>query len=263
MNSCPVSGQPIKLRSQTRMKTKRRTAMDIVNKLKKMIVLEGLDRLPGELELSERLSVSRAVVREALRVLEYEGITRTIHGSGTFVLKRTKLRIQFNVNFEIETDSAKDIFDLIEVRSTLEKSAIALAISNACESDIEEFSQCMEKLSKAIETRVELSSTDAGFHKKIFEISHNRFLKEVFDVVFDGLEVLWKSPLGLETFGDAGLPLHKELFEAIKSRNLERAFTVYDRIIELDRKDIYDLTGYGRKLLHKCQDNDGRQAHGD
>ena len=82
------------------MKTKRRTAVDIVNKLKKMIVLEGLDRLPGELELSERLGVSRAVVREALRVLEYEGITRTIHGSGTFVLKKTKLRIQFNVNFE-------------------------------------------------------------------------------------------------------------------------------------------------------------------
>lgn len=245
------------------MKTKRRTAMDIVNKLKKMIVLEALDRLPGELELSERLGVSRAVVREALRVLEYEGITRTIHGSGTFVLKRTELRIQFNVNFEIETDSAKDIFDLIEVRSTLEKSAIALAISNSGQSDIEEFSECMKKLSEAIETRIELSSTDASFHKKIFEISHNRFLKEVFDVVFDGLEVLWKSPLGLETFGDAGLPLHKDLYEAIRSRNLERAFTVYDRIIELDRKDIYDLTGYGLKLLHNCQDNDGRKADED
>ncbi len=74
-----------------------------------MIVLEDLERLPGELELTERYCRKSNRCGEALRVLEYEGITRTVHGSGTFVLKRTKLRIQFNVNFEIETDSARHI----------------------------------------------------------------------------------------------------------------------------------------------------------
>ncbi len=91
------------------MKARRRTATDVVNKLKKMIVLEDLERLPGELELTERLGVSRTVVREALRVLEYEGITRTVHGSGTFVLKRTKLRIQFNVNLRLR-QTAQEIY---------------------------------------------------------------------------------------------------------------------------------------------------------
>jgi len=245
------------------MKARRRTATDVVNKLKKMIVLEDLERLPGELELTERLGVSRTVVREALRVHEYEGITRTVHGSGTFVLKRTKLRIQFNVNFEIETDSARDIFDLIEVRSTLEKSAIALAISNSSQSDIEEFSRCMEKLLEAIRDKHDLANTDAAFHKKIFEISHNRFLKEVFDVVFDGLEILWKSPLGLDTFGDAGLPLHEDLYEAIASRDVKGALRVYDQIIEIDKKDIVDLTGYGRELLHNCQGVDRSDSYED
>jgi len=62
---------------------------------------------------------------------------------------------------------------LIEVRSTLEKSAIALAISNSSQSDIEEFSRCMEKLLEAIRDKHDLANTDAAFHKKIFEISHN------------------------------------------------------------------------------------------
>jgi len=229
------------------MKTKKRTSTDVVNRLKKMIVLEDLERLPGEVELSSRLGVSRTIIREALRVLEYEGVTRTVHGSGTFVLKRTSLKILFNVNFEIETDSARDILDLIELRKTLERSAIALAVSHASPADLEELSHCMDRLSRAISTRENLGDTDACFHKKLFDISHNRFLKEVFDVVFDGLEVLWKSPLGLDTFGDAGLPLHRDLYEAIRERNLDAALEIYDRIISLDRKDIIDLTGYEPK----------------
>ncbi len=224
------------------MKT-RRTSTDIVNRLKKMIVLDDLDKLPGELELSERLGVSRTIVREAIRVLEYEGVTRTVHGSGTFVLKRSRLKILFNVNFEIETDSARDILDLIELRRTLERSAISLAIASATRSDFEDFAICMEDLEKAIVSRRDLGNVDSRFHKKIFEISHNRFLEKVFQVVFDGLEVLWKSPLGLETFGDAGLPFHRTLYDAIIARNSAEALRIYDHIIDLDRKDIQDVTG--------------------
>ena len=226
-----------------RMKDKKRTSTSVVNRLKKMIVLENLEKLPSEQELSKKFDVSRTIIREAIRILEYEGITRTVHGSGTFVLKRSSLKIRFNVDFEIETDSAKDVMALLELRSGLERTAIGLVIMKAGDLDLAELADCMEDLSRAIDTRVNLGETDALFHKKIFEISHNEFLNEIFKVVFDGLEILWKSPLGLENFGDAGLPLHKDLFEAIRARNLSEAINVYDRIIELDKKDIQDLAG--------------------
>jgi DNA-binding GntR family transcriptional regulator len=43
-------------------------------------------KLPSEPQLAARLAVSRATVREAVTLLETEGILDRRHGSGTFVL---------------------------------------------------------------------------------------------------------------------------------------------------------------------------------
>jgi GntR family transcriptional regulator len=48
-------------------------------------------QLPGELELTNMLGVSRTVVREALRILEEDGLIIRRHGVGTFVRKNAIL----------------------------------------------------------------------------------------------------------------------------------------------------------------------------
>ena len=53
-------------------------------------------QLPTEAELCEMLGVSRTVVREALRVLENDGLVARRHGVGTFV---RNLPIIKNLNF--------------------------------------------------------------------------------------------------------------------------------------------------------------------
>lgn len=62
--------------------------MKVVDKLKEEIQLERFQpgqQLPPEPKLAKSLGVSRATLREALRVLEEENVVERIHGVGTFI----------------------------------------------------------------------------------------------------------------------------------------------------------------------------------
>jgi len=220
------------------MTHKERKALLVVNAIKKMILEKKLRRLPGENQLAKRFSVSRTVIREALRILEYEGITKTVQGSGTYVLRRDGLDISFDISLKVKSNDPKQIIELIEVRRCLESGAIRLAILNATDEQIKELENALIELEKSIEKHEILSEVDEKFHKKIFEIANNEVLKKTFDAIFSVLGILWHSPLGMKDFGDRGLPYHRLLFEEIKNRNLENALKIYQKIIELDIQDI-------------------------
>jgi GntR family transcriptional regulator len=59
------------------------------------------DRLPSEPELAQRLGISRATLREAVRILVEEGYLRRMHGSGTYVARRPTLRNNLDINFGV------------------------------------------------------------------------------------------------------------------------------------------------------------------
>ncbi|WP_221564456.1 GntR family transcriptional regulator [Alkalihalobacillus sp. TS-13] len=65
--------------------------LQVIDRLKKDIesgVYQEGERLPSEFELSKLLGISRATLREALRILEDENIVVRRHGVGTFVRTR-------------------------------------------------------------------------------------------------------------------------------------------------------------------------------
>jgi len=66
----------------------------VLRKLKHLIeekFKEG-DKLPSEVELAKFFGVSRATLREAMRILEEEGYVIRKHGIGTFVASRPILQ---------------------------------------------------------------------------------------------------------------------------------------------------------------------------
>lgn len=63
------------------------------------------DRLPSEERLTEQFGVSRPALREALRGLEQDGILRTEHGRGRFVMAGAALQVERPITtFESVTD---------------------------------------------------------------------------------------------------------------------------------------------------------------
>ena len=85
-------------------KSERKTLTEISQEELRQAILGGTFRpgsqLPTEAELCAMLGVSRTVVREALRVLEDEGLVTRRHGVGTFVRNHPILK-NLNFNFGI------------------------------------------------------------------------------------------------------------------------------------------------------------------
>src|SRR5512141_623437 len=85
-------------------KSERKTLTEVALQELRQAITGGTFRpgsqLPTEAELCEALGVSRTVVREALRVLEDEGLVARRHGVGTFVRNHPILK-NLNFNFGI------------------------------------------------------------------------------------------------------------------------------------------------------------------
>jgi GntR family transcriptional regulator len=85
-------------------KSERKTLTEIAHQELRRAIIGGTFRpgsqLPTEAELCEMLGVSRTVVREALRVLEDDGLVARRHGVGTFVRNHPILK-NLNFNFGI------------------------------------------------------------------------------------------------------------------------------------------------------------------
>jgi GntR family transcriptional regulator len=85
-------------------KAERKTLTEIAHQELRQAILGGTfkpgSQLPTEAELCDMLGVSRTVIREALRVLEDDGLVARRHGVGTFVRNHPILK-NLNVNFGI------------------------------------------------------------------------------------------------------------------------------------------------------------------
>jgi GntR family transcriptional regulator len=63
-------------------------------------------KLPSEPELAAEMGVSRASLRDALRILEDDGLVRRVQGSGTYVTRRLRASNNLDVNFGV-TDAIR------------------------------------------------------------------------------------------------------------------------------------------------------------
>lgn len=117
------------------------------------------DRL-REVDVAERLELSRTPIREALRKLESDGIVEHRPRIGAVVRKL----------------SQPEVVELYEMRLVLERTAAEMAAKHASPAEIDTLSDLNDQIAATRDNALVASSLNQKFHHCIYLATRNRFL---------------------------------------------------------------------------------------
>jgi GntR family transcriptional repressor for pyruvate dehydrogenase complex len=170
----------------------------VAHRLQKMILdgeLKPGDRIPSQRALSERFSVSRASLREALLTLETLGLVRTEPARGTFV---TESRGQGrNGSQRWRYQDSYSVRDVFETRLMLEGTIAATAALSVTQEDIAVLSRLTDEMETFWQEGDLLANVEADlqFHARIARACRNQMLRSMYDTVRDLLTETQRQPI--------------------------------------------------------------------
>ena len=135
---------------------------DVVFNTLREAILRG-DLVPGErlmeLQLAAKLGVSRTPIREAIRMLEQEGLAITIPRKGAIVAGMTE----------------KDMQDVLEIREALEELSVQVACDKITEEEIAELQKNMKNFEHSLKSGdlKKMAQADVEFHDVIYRATDN------------------------------------------------------------------------------------------
>ncbi|MBN9129180.1 MAG: FadR family transcriptional regulator [Paenarthrobacter ureafaciens] len=204
-----------------------RASQVIVDQIKVLIrsgKLQPGDRLPSERELCQRFNVSRVTVREALRVLETNGLLTIRVGShgGAFLTTPSAERLGVGLA-DLLSLAPATAHDVTEARFIVELGTLPLAVERATEEDIAALFAMVEEAEAALKAgkyNVELS---AAFHTRIAQCTHNPAVEMLMQSFNGPLRMSLEESHTAAPMGEQGIAEHRKLAEAIQARDVEGA----------------------------------------
>lgn len=220
-------------------KVRRERGSGVLDTLRQMAIsyqLKPGERL-SEVELAQRLGVSRTPVREALNRLVTDGLLVPC-GRGCM---RRPLDVQ-------------ESMDLYEARIAVERECLRLAIARADDSQIKETSAYLEGSKRlpegtSVQRMVEL---DEGFHLRIAEMAGNAELRRMLVTLNERLRFIrW---LDMENVGrDATQQEHHGVLQALIERNGPEGERRLVDHIALRREQIVEAITRGLARIYLSQ----------
>lgn len=154
-------------------------------KLYEMIVYDKLflegDKLPNENELSVMLGVSRATLREAIRILVSQGILSVRRGKGTYISLGLEEQTGFGIN-TLERVRVR-LSDMYEIRLMFEPQAITYACQRASDEELATIRRQAQTVRRAMQRGGDWATEDQIFHQLIAKASHNEFIIRLFPII--------------------------------------------------------------------------------
>jgi GntR family transcriptional repressor for pyruvate dehydrogenase complex len=208
----------------------RKAYEQVVDQVRDLVVSGGLapgDRLPSETALAREFGVSRATIREALRVLSTQKLIQTTKGAdgGSYVTLPTVDHISEFVRSHVHLLSdAEDVTleELLEARELVEVPAARLAAERRSEADLERLHASVPAEPLRFPAN-EQFAWNKEFHTIVMEACANKLLYIALQPVFSVLQrSLARSSLGVgfhRTINED----HQRIAEAIEACDADAA----------------------------------------
>ena len=181
---------------------------DVVFKTLREAILRG-DLKPGErlreLQLAAKLGVSRTPIREAIRMLQQEGLAVTIPRRGAEVAAMTE----------------KDMEDVLQVREALEILAVQLASEKITKEQIAELEERLKAFEQAVETAEvkQIAQSDIDFHDLIYTAAENPRLVVLLNNLREQIYRYRVEYLKDEKNYPRLIEEHRQIMQGLKERN--------------------------------------------
>ena len=180
-----------------------------------------------EISLANKLGVSRTPIREAIRMLEHEGLA---------VMKPRR-------GAQVAKISAQELTDVLEIRESLE----VLAISKACERMDEEGLQAMDEAARRFEELAarsgsdltSLAEADVAFHDAIYNGTKNLRLIQILGNLREQMYRFRIEYLKDEAVRKELVEEHRQIRGAVRARDAELAVARISEHIDNQRQAIF------------------------
>ena len=185
---------------------------DVVFNTLRQAILRG-ELKPGErlmeIQLANKLGVSRTPIREALRKLELEGLVNMVPRKGA----------------EVADITEKSLRDVLEVRKALEELSVQLACEKITEEEIEELKRVAERFKDTLDDQdvTKIAEADVAFHDVIYTETDNQKLILLLNNLREQMYRYRVEYLKKEEAYPQLIAEHEELIDNISKRNKEEA----------------------------------------
>ncbi|MEO3876321.1 FadR/GntR family transcriptional regulator [Nonomuraea sp. B12E4] len=183
--------------------------------------------LPPEPVLCETFSVSRTVVREAVKILQEKGLVQVRQGAGTMVTPSTMWDMldELVLAATIDMDESLGILDdLVVTRRLLESDMANLAARVAGEDTFERLRTLVDRMDELVDDHVAYADHDRAFHDTIMQASGNRIARGVVRAlegqVINTARYMGKTERALCVASNRG---HRRIYERIAAHDPDGA----------------------------------------
>lgn len=210
--------------------------------------------LPTERELVMESGLSRASVREALRVLEVEGLISTRPGrtGGSTVQLLRRESVTRSMGLFVRSHSIR-LQSLLECRLAVEPTLAGLAAVRRTEAELDDLKDAHQRFVRSVDDVATFKRLNIEWHLSIARASHNEVLIAFMEAISEpianaaGYQKVTTPKLRRET-----IDAHAAILAAIEAGDSERASArmaqhvgAYAKIVRTDASEKEDSEGTG------------------